>query len=256
MGNTSSTVPSPHRPEIFKGIALFTPGGDLVYCIDPHKQARWHLHLCALLQELLHLPEPPHFLVPCFSATIDRWVDPKTQQIRTAAEACPQVLRYQALLNAVFDTGDLHWKAIAPSPGNCDLLVLSTYQQQFPQLWENHDLIVRFDQTEAANRTNLLEQSEQSPRSPQPQGYVLRLYVSGITSGTEQILQNLHQLLEESLQQPYTLKVIDVHRNPEQAEADQVSATPTLVKVYPLPVRRMAGDLTNGNRLLQMLRTE
>ncbi|MDJ0558735.1 MAG: circadian clock protein KaiB, partial [Microcystis sp. M53599_WE4] len=33
-------------PDIFKGIALFTPGGDLIYCIDPDKQTHWHLNLC------------------------------------------------------------------------------------------------------------------------------------------------------------------------------------------------------------------
>lgn len=89
-------------PQLFKGIALFTPGGDLIYCIDPSKQGRWHLNLCATLQEILDLPEPPHFLVPCYTATIDHWLDPRTQQIRTFAEAYPAVMRHQALLNAYF----------------------------------------------------------------------------------------------------------------------------------------------------------
>ncbi|WP_239651521.1 hypothetical protein [Neosynechococcus sphagnicola] len=50
-----------HSPNLFKGIALFTPGGDLIYGIDVSKQSRWHLHLCTALQELLGLTEPPHF---------------------------------------------------------------------------------------------------------------------------------------------------------------------------------------------------
>ena len=60
---------------------------------------------------------------------------------------------------------------------------------------------------------------------------MLRLFVSGYNASTERILQNLHQLLEQSLHQPYTLKVIDVLKHPDQAEAAQVSATPTIVKI-------------------------
>jgi circadian clock protein KaiB len=59
-------------------------------------------------------------------------------------------------------------------------------------------------------------------------------------------------VLEQSLSHPYTLKVIDVSQHPEQAELDQVSATPTLVKVYPRPVRRIVGDLDNVDQLLRI----
>jgi len=65
-------------------------------------------------------------------------------------------------------------------------------------------------------------------------------------------LQALHRVLEQSLSHPYTLKVIDVSQHPEQAELDQVSATPTLVKVYPRPVRRIVGDLENVDQLLRI----
>ncbi|HEY9642884.1 MAG TPA: hypothetical protein V6C57_20515, partial [Coleofasciculaceae cyanobacterium] len=94
---------SSQHTALFKGIALFTPGGDLVYCIDPKKQNRWHMQLCAVFQELLGLTELPHFLLPCYTATIDRWIDPHTQEIQTFAEASPLVLRHQALLNVLFN---------------------------------------------------------------------------------------------------------------------------------------------------------
>ena len=66
-------------------------------------------------------------------------------------------------------------------------------------------------------------------------------------------IQHFEESLERSLGCPYTLKVIDVLTNPEQAEIDQVSATPTLVKVWPHPIRRMVGNLDNMDKLLQML---
>ncbi|NJL47349.1 MAG: circadian clock protein KaiB, partial [Leptolyngbyaceae cyanobacterium SM2_5_2] len=74
----------------FKGLALFTPGGDCVYAIDQHKRERWHLDLCAALQNALCLPELPNFLLPCYTATVDRWVDATSQELITVAEAYPR----------------------------------------------------------------------------------------------------------------------------------------------------------------------
>jgi circadian clock protein KaiB len=90
-------------------------------------------------------------------------------------------------------------------------------------------------------------------QEPQPQGYVLRLFVAGSSSGTERILRKLHDLLDKSLQQPYTLKVIDVQQHPDFAEADQVTATPTLMRVYPTPVKRIVGELNDAQTILRIL---
>ncbi len=300
-------------PKLFKGIALFTPGGDLIYGIDPTKQGHWHLHLCACLQELLRLPEPPHFLVPGYTATIDRWLDHRTQELRQSAEMYQPVGHHQALLNSVFGTGNLVWQVSPWQEGSCDPIVLETYRHQFPQLWEDHDLIVRFERTErlsypysyslanpegfthmerypkgssqeqgheagvnkeaAAALNSSQDQATQSevqgnaiayseqpplqlPDQPQPkhtESYILRLFVSGHSAATEHTLKSLHQLLETSLPYPYTLKVIDVFKHPDQAEANQISATPTLLRVLPQPVRRIVGDLTNIERVLQIL---
>lgn len=242
--------------DLFKGIALFTPGGGVVYCIDPLKQNRWHLHLCALIQELLGLSEPPHFLVPCYTATLDRWIDPRTRQVHTTAEAALLVLRHQALLNAIFGTPGLVWRGSVVQEGLCDPIVLATYRQQFPQLWEPQDLIVRYEKADPALSpypASSQDLTTTTSVSPESQGYVLRLFVSGSSIATERTLQNLHRLLDQALSQPYTLKVIDVSQNPEQAEADQVSATPTLVKAWPLPVRRIVGNLDNIDQLLRIL---
>lgn len=314
----------PLLPQLFKGIALFTPGGDLIYSIDPSKQGHWHLQLCASLQEILGLVEPPHFLVPAYTATIDRWIDPKTRQLRTSAEIYWPVHKYQSLLNCVFDTENLIWQVAPWQEESCDPIVLKTYRDQFPQLWEDHDLIVRFDHVkrvshsyssqeryeasyldsipktlsesaehhfsspialsdgvspfanEATNTSNIdnvsaseaialtssqmpitspghTQDSDTDSQSLDAHSYVLRLFVSGHSVATEQTLKSLHQLLEDSLRHPYTLKVIDVFKHPELAEADQISATPTLLRVWPQPVRRIVGDMNNIEQVLRIL---
>lgn len=259
--------------KVFKGIALFTPGGDLIYCIDLSKQQRWHLQLCLELQQILGLPEPPHFLVPCYTATLDCWLDPHTQQIQTFAEAYPLVMRHQALLNAVFDIGELVWQAAPWSEEFCDPIALATHRSYVPQLWEERGLIVRFDPSTATPHigheatANFSQLEQQAPeiettvegaipvesQFSEKLGYVLRLFVAGHSVNTERILQTLHQMLEQSLRYPYTLKVVDVFKHPEQAELYQVSATPTLVRAWPHPVRRLVGDLNNTAKILQML---
>jgi circadian clock protein KaiB len=239
-------------PEIFKGIALFTPGGDLIYCIDPSKQTHWHLNLCAYLQDILGLPEPPHFLVPGCTATIDRWRDPHSTRIHTSAEVYPLARRYQPLLNAIFGTDDRVWRTVPWSEASCNPNLLDTYRSQFPQLWESHDLILRYE--DRSQKTEALHLHPPSTDDT-PQGYVLRLFVSGNNATTKHTLQSIHQLLERELHHPYTLKVIDISKHPEQAESNHVSAIPTLVRVWPHPVKRIVGEFEDLSRVLQLIAT-
>ncbi len=214
-------------PETFKGIALFTPGGDLIYCIDTEKRSQWHLHLCAAARDIWDLPELPHFLVPCYGATIDRWRDRASGRLQTAAEVSPLAWRYRGLLSAIFDCDPGNWQLAARSPQLCDPAILDTYRQQFPQLWEEWDVVARVD--------------GQQSLSPAPEGYVFRLYTNGRSATAESILQGLYPLLD-GLSAPYSLKAIDVRKHPERAEADRISAVPTLVRAWPLPVRRIVGE--------------
>lgn len=43
----------------------------------------------------------------------------------------------------------------------------------------------------------------------------------------------------------YDLEVIDVYQQPGLARDNQIVATPTLVKVFPRPMRRFIGNLAN-----------
>jgi len=50
-----------------------------------------------------------------------------------------------------------------------------------------------------------------------------------------------------------TIEVIDLMRNPELARDDQIVAIPTLVKRLPTPIRRIIGDLSAEEKVLQTL---
>ncbi len=249
-------------PKVFKGIALFTPGGDLIYGVDPNKQDQWHVHLCHGLQEAMSLADSPHFLVPGYTATVERWLDPQTQHLKTIAEVYPAVQRYIPLLQVLFEletTTDWH---IAPwQEEYCNRAVIETYRSHFPQLWTRQDLIIRHDPkhlTKSASQSdhsisNEVSKGMKDIATEQAEGYILRLFISSNNPSAERTLNNIHQLLEQGSISPYTLKVIDVAKHPEQAVIHRVATTPTLIRVSPKPIRRIVGQLDDIQRVLNII---
>lgn len=244
-------------PEVFKGIALFTPGGDLIYGIDPHRQTQWHIHLCHSLQTILNLAASPHFLTPGYTATVERWRDPNTNQLKTIAEVYPAVQRYIPLLEALFELETYtEWQVAPWQEEYCHRGIIETYRAQFPQLWQQQNLVVRLDPEPPSSAVNISTTNSQEVRSifAEPiENYVLRLFIASNNARAEQTLSNIHQLLEEGLTSPYTLKVIDIAKNPEQAVANQIVITPTLIRVSPKPVRRIVGQLNDISRVLNII---
>lgn len=257
----SKPSPDPAAAASFKGLALFTPGGDCVYCIDQRKHNHWHLDLCAALQTSLGLADPPYFLLPCFTATVDRWMDPTSHEIITVAEAYPRALRFQTLLNVLFNTDDLVWQPNYSHHEDCSVWVIESYHTTFPQLWEGHNLVMRVEATwvnplglSTAPNTgdDPLEAEATDPSDEIP--HLFKLFVSGAdTAATEQMLRVLRNTLEATLSSPYTLHLIDVLTQPDQAEADLITATPTLIRVSPSPVRRIVGQWPSAQQLRDLL---
>ena len=85
---------------------------------------------------------------------------------------------------------------------------------------------------------------------PDPAHYQLRLFVTGTTPRSARAIQNLRTICEEHLQGGYDLEVIDIYQHPEHVKAEQIVVTPTLVKHWPLPVRKLIGDLSDTLRVL------
>ncbi len=74
---------------------------------------------------------------------------------------------------------------------------------------------------------------------------VLRLFVAGATARSLQAILRVRQLYEMELKDKCALEVIDIYQQPELARANQIVATPTLIKEFPRPVRRFIGNLLN-----------
>lgn len=80
--------------------------------------------------------------------------------------------------------------------------------------------------------------------------YILKLYVTGMTSRSARAIENLRMLCEKHLPERYDMQVIDVYQQPELARSEQIVAVPTLIKKLPLPLRRLIGDMSDEKRVL------
>ena len=78
----------------------------------------------------------------------------------------------------------------------------------------------------------------------------LRLYVAGQTPKSITAFINLKNICEEHLAGKYRIEVVDLVKNPQLAQGDQIVAIPTLVRKLPAPIRKIIGDLSNTDRVL------
>jgi circadian clock protein KaiB len=100
------------------------------------------------------------------------------------------------------------------------------------------------------NTRNVRAKFEHAARSTTSEKYILRLYVSGMTTRSERAIENLRAICDEYLEGRYDLEVVDIHQQPVLLKGEQIIAVPTLVKKLPLPIRRIIGDMSNRQRLL------
>lgn len=99
----------------------------------------------------------------------------------------------------------------------------------------------------ADNTTNT---SRHEPESGLHREYVLRLFVAGMTARSTRAVENIRALCERYLPGAYDLEVINLYEHPLLASGEHIIAAPTCVREFPLPPRRVIGDMSNSARVL------
>jgi len=105
----------------------------------------------------------------------------------------------------------------------------------------HHQALPPQDATEAFELA--LEANEQG-------GYVLRLYVSGLTPNSQRAIENVRKICTEHLAGRYQLEIIDIYQQPIFAKEGQIIAAPTLIKELPPPLRKFIGDMSKTEKIL------
>jgi circadian clock protein KaiB len=82
---------------------------------------------------------------------------------------------------------------------------------------------------------------------------ILRLYVSAAAPLSARAVVNTRAFCEAHMPGRYELEILSIADNVQSAADDEIIAAPTLLRVWPLPVRRFIGDMSNPDRLLDGL---
>ena len=83
--------------------------------------------------------------------------------------------------------------------------------------------------------------------------YVLKLYITGASPNSIKAIDNIKSICERYIKDNYELEIIDVHQQPVVAKTQQLIALPLLLKSQPLPVRRLVGNMSDTEKVLEAL---
>jgi circadian clock protein KaiB len=81
----------------------------------------------------------------------------------------------------------------------------------------------------------------------------LRLYVAGNAPNSVRAIANAKLLCESHFTSAYEMEIVDLMEHPLRAASDGVIVTPTLLKLAPLPVARLIGNLSDAAGALEAL---
>jgi circadian clock protein KaiB len=82
------------------------------------------------------------------------------------------------------------------------------------------------------------------------QGLKLRLYVAGSAPNSLRAIANARAICDEHYPARHEIEIIDMLVEPRRALADRIIVTPTLLKMFPKPVQRVIGNLSDTEQVL------
>ena len=83
--------------------------------------------------------------------------------------------------------------------------------------------------------------------------YVLKLYITVASPNSIKAIDNIKSICERYIKDNYELEIIDVHQQPVVGKTQQLIALPLLLKSQSLPVRRLVGNMSDTEKVLEAL---
>lgn len=96
-----------------------------------------------------------------------------------------------------------------------------------------------------------MKNQENSPEKKEKYKFIL--FTSGMAIKSLTAIENFKKIGDEHLKGNYELEIIDVNKQKHQAVNYQIVALPTLIKLEPQPKRVIIGDLSDTQKVLQVL---
>src|ERR1700690_4543293 len=80
--------------------------------------------------------------------------------------------------------------------------------------------------------------------------FKFRLYVADDTMNSAQATANLQVLCKTHLPGRHEIEIVDVFKEPQRAILEGIRMTPPLLRLGPLPIRKIVGTLIDTHRIL------
>ena len=81
----------------------------------------------------------------------------------------------------------------------------------------------------------------------------MKLFVTGASANSVKAIANLKNICDEYFDSKYNLEIIDVYQQPSKTSEEQLIALPMLLKYFPLPVKKLIGDMSDTKKVLRGL---
>lgn len=85
------------------------------------------------------------------------------------------------------------------------------------------------------------------------QGLRLRLYIAGNAPNSLRAIANAKAICSEHFEDRHELEIIDLMASPLRGLDDGIIVTPTLLRISPLPARRLIGNLSDHAQVFEAL---
>ena len=82
---------------------------------------------------------------------------------------------------------------------------------------------------------------------------ILQLFVSGMSPKSMEAIENIKHLCDTYLEGAFDLEIIDLYKNPEAANINQVVFSPSLIKQLPLPKKTLIGNFSDTKKVIKGL---
>ena len=87
-----------------------------------------------------------------------------------------------------------------------------------------------------------------------PEGkLILQLFVAGMSPKSMDAIENIKRLCDTHLEGAFDLEIIDLYKNPEAANINQIVFSPSLVKHLPAPKKTLVGDFSDTRKVIKGL---
>jgi circadian clock protein KaiB len=103
------------------------------------------------------------------------------------------------------------------------------------------------------DRQDVIDKSNEGQDEGEPVTWTFKIYVAGAAPNSLRAIANLYSILRQYLPDKHSVEIVDVLEDPLVALRDGILVTPTLVRLNPLPVRKVLGSLDDRETVLAAL---